>query len=65
MTGEAVAQADNICALILSEEINMERERERENGCKVNERRGRSGEGSIKRRTKKKKKAIILLWPSF
>lgn len=28
LTGEAVAQADNICALILSEEINRERERE-------------------------------------
>lgn len=33
--------------------------REGENGCKVNEGRGRSGEGSIKRRTKKKKPSFL------
>lgn len=59
LTGEAVAQANNICALMLSEEINTERERE--NGCKVNEGRDRIGAGRDLLKEGLRKKAIILL----
>lgn len=46
LTGEAVVQADNICALMPSEKIN--RERERGNGCKVNRGRDKNGGGLLK-----------------
>lgn len=58
LTGEAVVQALNICALISSEEINREREREWVQG---QEGKGRNREGSIKRRSEKKSHHSFLM----
>lgn len=59
LTGEAVVQADNICALMLSEEINRERERERE-WLQGQQGRDRNGEGSIKRSEKKSHHSFLM-----